>query len=266
MDGFSIIDRPRRGSENMAIDQQLLELAAEKRKPILRLYEWSEPTLSLGYFQKVLDRKKHATSESLPIVRRATGGGAIVHHHEWTYSVALPDDLIKTNLGAAASLYQCMHSATVRWLGTLDLPAQCWQADQCSATALPCSFLCFERRSSGDVVVNPSQSSGSSLTGAPMPGSKVMGSAQRRIQGALLQHGSLLVSRSQYAPSLAGIAELCPSIQNEDSMRHSFFSWLSECLCSSFDIRLEKVDALSQLITGPVSQSKFDCSSWTDRR
>ena len=74
----------------MAVDEALLLDAAENGIATLRFYEWSEPTLSLGYFQRYDDRYSHAASRDCAIVRRQTGGGAILHDRELTYSLTLP--------------------------------------------------------------------------------------------------------------------------------------------------------------------------------
>ena len=76
MDAYSFIDEPRSGLMNMAIDDAMLEYAAEQRVVVLRLYQWAEPTLSLGYFQRIADRGLHLPSSRIAVVRRATGGGA----------------------------------------------------------------------------------------------------------------------------------------------------------------------------------------------
>src|SRR6267154_2578314 len=73
------------GPTQMAADEVLLEHAVATTRPALRFYVWNPPTLSLGYFQKFADRLS-----GLPVVRRQTGGGAIVHDHELTYALALP--------------------------------------------------------------------------------------------------------------------------------------------------------------------------------
>ena len=74
----------------MAIDQALLQSAAESGVGTLRIYRWKPATVSLGYFQKCEDRNEHDASQPCPVVRRASGGGAIVHDHELTYSIAIP--------------------------------------------------------------------------------------------------------------------------------------------------------------------------------
>lgn len=198
MEAYSYIDEPRSGLMNMAIDDAMLEYADECRAVVLRVYQWSEPTLSLGYFQKISEREGHAPGSNLPLVRRATGGGAIVHDHDLTYSLAVPQS--SSTVGAAPAVYAAVHKVMVEWLVELGLAARQWQETYNLQTASEqrlanskTEFLCFHRRSEGDVVVGDH---------------KVMGSAQRRSKGALLQHGSLLMAASDHAPSLLGLREL----------------------------------------------------------
>ncbi|MEZ6135126.1 MAG: hypothetical protein R3C53_09475 [Pirellulaceae bacterium] len=226
--GLILLDRPRSGGENMLLDEQMLAAAAEFDRPLLRVYQWSRPTLSLGYFQKYADRLKHAPSVDIEVVRRATGGGAIVHHHEWTYALALPNSAMGARgntsghfgVGASQAVYDCIHTTVVEWLTELGICAAMFpnrkvpegSAELVNFGALqqaapscvaPCSFLCFERRSKGDVVAGSATLAGQT---------KVMGSAQRRSKGALLQHGSLLLARSPHAPTLPGLMQLGVSL------------------------------------------------------
>lgn len=212
MDGYAYIDIARPGESNMAIDRELLEAAERQHCAWVRLYRWSGPTLSLGRFQATVDRSIHAPSAQLPSVLRASGGGAIVHHHEWTYSVAAP--VGKNKVGAAPHLYDIVHDALVAGLQRLGWDATKWTpgcsgTSQVSAQSAPepsatgCSvaqvssdgphFLCFSRRACGDIVSN---------------GFKVVGSAQRRLGSSVLQHGSILFARSDFAPELPGLLEL----------------------------------------------------------
>ena len=189
----------------MAIDEAMLDFAEEQRAVVLRLYQWSEPTLSLGYFQRIAEREEHQPSRSLTLVRRATGGGAIVHHHDLTYALALPQS--SADVGAAPAVYAAIHTAMVGWLNEMGLAARQWEdtynlptpATQASGSSKT-SFLCFHRRSTGDVVVGEH---------------KVLGSAQRRSKEALLQHGSLLLATSEHAPTLIGLDDMIATSQPE---------------------------------------------------
>ena len=93
----------------------LLERAQEQAAACLRFYGWSEPTLSLGYFQTYADRQEHPPSLPCAAVRRLTGGGAILHDAELTYSIVLPG----THPLAARrdELYQAVHGCLIEALG-----------------------------------------------------------------------------------------------------------------------------------------------------
>ena len=128
MDAFLLAGAPCSGIDNMALDEAILQYVAKHPAIILRIYRWAEPTLSLGYFQKLGDRQQHLESAGLNVVRRATGGGAIVHHHDLTYSLALNDEALQrleakvpidsdslrlgklTSIGASTRLYNALHS------------------------------------------------------------------------------------------------------------------------------------------------------------
>lgn len=183
-----INDPAASGVWNMAVDEMMLETVAASGEPIVRFYQWEEPTLSLGYFQSLADRQSHPASLNCPVVRRSTGGGAILHDRELTYSVAVP--LADRWSQTATLLYDTFHAGLIAALAKLGLVAV-----QCPATVHPLQpeFLCFQRRAKGDVLVG---------------GHKVAGSAQRRRQGALLQHGSVILEQSEFAPEIPGLKEL----------------------------------------------------------
>lgn len=266
---LALLDEPRSGAENMAVDQAMLDAASQRGCCLLRLYTWSEPTLSLGYFQRYADRATHPPSELLPVVRRKTGGGAIVHHHDWTYSIAVPEQLMRARLrhspsaqlGAAQPLYEAIHQAVVEWLQTQQVIAAAWSS-QAACVSEPssdstCSFLCFERRATGDVVAGDH---------------KLMGSAQRRQRGALLQHGSLLLSQSDYAPSLPGLRQVAapngPSSQasTKSPDRRVFFERLRESAESLLAISLRTVSSLPSMLDLPIDAESFQDDSWTRKR
>lgn len=173
----------------MAVDEVLLQWAAETGGCCWRFYQWEEPTLSLGYFQTYDQRWQHTASSKCPVVRRASGGGAILHDRELTYSCVWPQG---HRLAAGRlQLYEAVHASLVELLAGYGV-----QAALCEPGANepePPPFLCFQRRSPGDLLVGPT---------------KVAGSAQRRLGGAVLQHGSILLARSLAAPELDGLLEV----------------------------------------------------------
>lgn len=202
---------PQTGVWNMALDEALLEAAARRGESILRLYRWSEPTLSLGYFQKILPADLSEALRSLPRVRRLSGGGAILHHFEWTYACAIP----RTHPLAKKTekLYEVVHTALIRSLSNLGVHASLRGESTADAP-----FLCFLRGDPRDVVV---------------AGQKVAGSAQRRRRGAVLQHGSILLRRSPFAPAVPGIVDLAPQLTHEPWLAaQDFLGTLAESLFS----------------------------------
>jgi lipoyl(octanoyl) transferase len=179
---------PASGAWNMAVDEVLLESALQGGICTLRWYRWREPTLSLGYFQSPDDPLIDDRFADLPVVRRLTGGGAILHDRELTYSCAIgPGHPLAAD---PSSLYTAMHAAIVAELARVGVAvAPRGVADK----GLDANFLCFSRGDANDLV---------------MAGNKVLGSAQRRRRGAVLQHGSLLLERSPVAPEYPGISDL----------------------------------------------------------
>ncbi|MFK8115478.1 MAG: biotin/lipoate A/B protein ligase family protein [Rubripirellula sp.] len=176
--------------ENMSIDQALLESVDAGGVPVLRMYAWSQPTLSIGYFQQLASRTEHIESAELACVRRATGGGAIVHDQELTYSIALP--VPESGAGPRLQLYQGTHQAIAEGLSDFGVRAVPFRLTGVTAqTDDP--FLCFQRRTDEDLIVS---------------GYKVLGSAQRKTRRAVLQHGSLLLRASCSATQLPGIVDL----------------------------------------------------------
>jgi lipoate-protein ligase A len=177
------------------MDMAMLEEAARQAKILLRLYRWSVPTLSLGYFQSYEERLLLPELVGMACVRRVTGGGAILHDQELTYAIAIPEG--ERRKGPAEAVYRGLHRAIVAWLRKRGWAAQFWeelaQAEGGAvAPATPDPFLCFDRRSAVDIVVGDR---------------KVLGSAQRRTSLGLLQHGSLLLKASPARPQLRGLLD-----------------------------------------------------------
>jgi lipoate-protein ligase A len=177
----------------MARDEWMLEtVAADPSAAAFRTYSWSEPTLSLGYFQNLADARADARWAGVPIVRRATGGGAIWHDHEITYALVVPPGHPQSR--RAEYLYDTVHDCLAKLLAEYGLPAS-RRGEVDPRPPGPRPFLCFLDRDPHDVVWS---------------GHKLIGSAQRRRAGTLLQHGSLLLAGSVGTPELPGLAELLP--------------------------------------------------------
>lgn len=236
-----IIDPPAEGGWNMAVDESLLESAADG-VTTLRFYQWQHPTLSLGYFQPLLDRNQHPASRDCPVVRRSSGGGAIVHDHELTYSFSCPAHGLDTQ-----QFYQEMHQCLQAALAHFHVPVEPWQADRQSTQPDP--FLCFQRRSPGDMVSGDV---------------KIAGSAQRRRRGGLLQHGSVLLGTSRHAPELSSIAsQLGIPLQFDELVEQYCLvleqRWKIEFLASELDER--ETNRATQ-----IKSEKFSNITWTEHR
>jgi lipoyl(octanoyl) transferase len=246
-----VIDDPLPGDWNMAVDEALLEQAAEAGSVCLRLYEWSEPTLSLGYFQPLADRARHAASRNCPLVRRSSGGGAILHDRELTYSLALPSGHRLAR--QAEELYIAAHETLIEALATLGVAAGMNRAvSGLAPEAEP--FLCFERRAVGDVLVGD----------AKIAGSKIAGSAQRRRRGAVLQHGSILLETSPQAPELQGIEQLTGAGLKPADLERAWLPTLQNRLGLQF--RRQPLTAAEFERARTLVAEKFGNPSWNVRR
>jgi lipoate-protein ligase A len=171
------------GPHNMAADEVLLETAVEGTSS-LRFYGWSAPTISLGYFQPSALRADSPLA-TLPFVRRASGGMTLVHHHEVTYALALPSRLLRPGESWICRMHHTIRAA----LAELGVTAQTHSSPDHHSSGP----LCFQHFTAGDLLIDSV---------------KVVGSAQRKLRGALLQHGGILLAQSPCAPSLPGIREL----------------------------------------------------------
>jgi len=175
-----LYDPPQPGPVNMAADEALLTLVGSGDSPAtLRLYQWDPPTISLGYFQKYADYQAlDPPAGDLAVVRRLTGGGAILHDRELTYSLTLPSDHPLLARGPKR-LYELAHDAVIACLSERGLePRRGCETDDSGAARGP--FFCFARRHRYDVLIGDD---------------KVAGSAQRRTRTAVLQHGSIILQR-----------------------------------------------------------------------
>jgi len=228
------------GAYNMAVDEELLARAqAGDRVPVLRFYGWNPPAVSLGRFQKIEEAVdiEACRLHGFDIVRRITGGRAVLHRHELTYSVISRTDnpLFPSHVHGT---YKVIAEALLAGLRILGI-----SADIVSRTSRHAHLVekrtkdpaCFSSPSWYEIVVN---------------GKKIVGSAQRRLSNAFLQHGSILID---YDPLLE--AEVIPG---------------SRTLCGITSIRQERnsnipLGEIKQAISqGFQSRLKIDFSLLDD--
>lgn len=168
---------PGRGAWNMAVDETLLEsVSAGDSAPVLRLYDWAPACLSLGYGQFFRDvDESRLNKHGWEIVRRPTGGRAILHVDELTYSITAAADHPLMSAGILPS-YKEISFALLRGLETLAVPAVHEEHYDLPLDADPRGPVCFEVPSNWEITHE---------------GKKLIGSAQVRRSGGVLQHGTL---------------------------------------------------------------------------
>lgn len=179
----------------MAVDEELLALAqAGETMPVLRFYGWNPPAVSLGRFQHIESavNADACRRHGFDIVRRITGGRAVLHHRELTYSIIARTDnplFPSTVLGT----YKVIATGLLAGLKNLGIAAEMVSRGGRHATLVEKKAkeqACFSSPSWYEILVN---------------NKKIIGSAQRRMRGAFLQHGSILID---YDPRLE--AEVIP--------------------------------------------------------
>ena len=186
---------------NMAIDEALLSSPL----PVLRFYRWKPPGLSLGNAQAVkgVIDVEFCASEGIGIVRRITGGNAVLHDRELTYSFIVDESLVPASIQES---YKYISSGILRALSLLGLDATMNNAVENGEK----SAVCFQEPSWYEILVN---------------GKKLVGSAQKRTQGKVLQHGAVLLDSditryshcflSHSEKMVASLSERMTSIHNE---------------------------------------------------
>ncbi len=188
-----LLDGRSSGPWNMGVDEALLASLARGRGATLRFYTWAGPWLSLGYGQSVSDERRAACrSAGVGIVRRSTGGGAVLHGADLTYALVAPDALLPPSLQAS---YAFLNDALLEALGALGVPVERSQP----RSAAPKGFDCFAAPARDEICAG---------------GRKLAGSAQRRAGGGVLQHGSIRLrpdpapAREPSGMNLAGATSL----------------------------------------------------------
>ncbi|MCE9533737.1 MAG: lipoate--protein ligase family protein [Planctomycetes bacterium] len=225
------------GPMNMALDEVMLQ-DAERGIASLRFYTWSEPTLSLGYFQPAMPRLP-----DVAWVRRSSGGAAILHDRELTYCLALPAGLPWQTKETWLCQFHHLIVATLASFGVTARAVICGEEKKLG------EFLCFLHQTPGDLLIGSS---------------KITGSAQRRMRGALMQHGSILLQQSPCTPVLRGIQELSGvSISIEE---------LASRLIQRFEEetgwKMNRIDFSEEqnCRASTIAREKYGSASWNEKR
>lgn len=162
----------------MALDHALMARARVTGEAVLRVYTWSSPVLSLGRNQRAIGvyDDTELDSRGIVVVRRPTGGRALLHHREITYSVTAPSP----SNDAVGAAYRRINDLLVTALASMGVAAGI--AKPAMRAAAPGPQPCFALPAAGEIIVG---------------NRKLVGSAQWREDDALLQHGSILVENDQ---------------------------------------------------------------------
>ena len=231
-----IIDPPAAGVWNMAVDEAILSAVAEATAPpTVRLYQWNPPAVSLGYFQPAAEADGQLPARC-DLVRRQTGGGAILHDAELTYSLCVP---ITHRLASPPDvLYRAVHEAIIAALSAVGVAAHLRGGSSSPALAAQRGpFFCFARHDANDIVCQATRGV-----------AKIAGSAQRRTAKGVLQHGSILTGRDCEAAELIE-ALIGPLAEQLDA-----------------DPRIADLSADEQTHAARLAETKYGNDAWTRRR
>jgi lipoate-protein ligase A len=265
-----IIDEAHEGAYNMAFDEALLLSAATKHTPpTLRLYSWDPATLSLGFAQPSADvDRERLQKQGWGLVRRPTGGRAILHTDELTYSLTAPQDDPYLS-GSLLESYRKISVALLAALRRLNIEANGDKHYGDAPTTGHQNPVCFESPSNYEITAQ---------------GKKLIGSAQARKHGGILQHGSLPLygditritwalkydnenERARAANQVVSRAITTASVLPVPPSWHTATQAFVEGFMESFDIVLleskpteEEAKTAAQLFT-----SKYASDAWTFR-
>jgi lipoate-protein ligase A len=243
-------DGPAPGAWNMGVDEALLATAMREGRATLRFYRWEGHWLSLGCSQ-VLDpaREDACRAGGVSLVRRATGGRAVLHGSDLTYALAAPAGLLPSGLSAT---YQCVNRALATALAGLGVDVDA----SCSSARAPGRevFDCFAQAAAHELVAG---------------GRKLAGSAQRRAGGAVLQHGSIRLSpEPEPVRAAAGLVVGAATSLRELGFQGSLAALQDACvaaLAEALDARfepgalepIERATARDRSAQAPVTTAQF---------
>lgn len=170
---IAVVDpEPHSAALNMALDEALLQRAIE---PTLRVYHWSRPAVSLGYFSRIVEAEQTAAGREL--VRRWTGGGLVEHGDDITYTLIVPRDAAFFQSTPLDS-YRLIHERIAQWLSHGGV-----RAEVAPSSAEESSGACFASHVRYDIVAG---------------NTKLAGAAQRRTRWGLLHQGSIQAAGARH--------------------------------------------------------------------
>jgi lipoyl(octanoyl) transferase len=256
---FRLLLHPRmEGRLDMAIDEALAEaVGAGQSPPVVRLYGFFPPTLSLGRFQKIKDHFSAPllTTDGITLVRRPTGGHAVLHDNELTYSVMLPKEGTGTLLGGARKreVYTFIARILLSGLAEMGITGQI-NSSQRGDIHNPDCF-----GSAGEYEITGRQ------------GRKLIGSAQMTTRRAILQHGSIPLENPgrrifRYIQVDESVDSHEPSCLNEETGRTLTFEEVQGAFARAFRSALPAEDSElrpeEEAAARRILQAKYESDTW----
>lgn len=230
---------------NMALDQAL-----EPEPPVLRLYAWDPPALSLGYFQSSADVDEAGLERrGWVLVRRVTGGGAICHEGDLTFAlIGRPD--FPAFAGSIPGSYEVVHRAVGVGLSRLGVATHPrGERFVASDTGRDDELVCFHRAASFDLLAGDR---------------KLVGSAQRRTRDRVLHHGSIPIARNRLAIRAASIEEILGRIPAREDVETALMAGFESVL----GVALEPSEPTPEEVerAGALIKARFGTDAWNRRR
>jgi lipoate-protein ligase A len=226
-----ILEAKKDGFYNMAADNTLFLCFPQQRIPTLRIYSWQNPFITLGYHQKI----DFLTSKSFPFTRRITGGGAILHYQELTYSLVCSLEDLDLPYSPKKT-YQVLSSFLFCFYQKLGLKPY-FAKDVFKENLIGNKNFCYSWWEEFDIVIE---------------GKKIGGNAQRRRKNYLFQHGSIpqKIDFSLVSIVIKGVDDLEKKSICLDSLlkRNTDFFYLSSLLVSSFK-EVFKIDFIESYLS-----------------
>ncbi len=244
--------------ENMAIDEVLLNSYRTRRVPVLRFYGWRPSAFSVGRFQDTSHVLKvgDCDRDRVPFVRRMTGGGAIYHTEEITYSLVCGQGDIGDGLSVKDS-YRRLTSFLISFYRMLGVEAE-YAADYFSGEKLGAhNPFCYAGKEEADIVVC---------------GKKIGGNAQRRFRDTVFQHGSIPL-RLQYQAAARYLREMPAGVEHSTTSLEQCgvrceSDWLFEIMAASFsqtmgaDLVLDTLTLGEQYSVETILNGKYLRKDW----
>ena len=174
-----IIDGPQNAFMNMAVDEAIFTRTREEHyRPTIRFSQWERPSISYGYAVKAEKELNihYCQEQDIQIVRRITGGGVVFHQCDITFSIIFPEDIVP-DTGSVLGSYKFINQIFILGLQNFGIRGGFYEMDQKTPTETGGENVCFLKPTQFDIIYE---------------GKKLVGNAQRRKKGYILNHGSIL--------------------------------------------------------------------------